>query len=170
MDDKNLLRKNFKILRKELDITSKSQILCNKLREKEFYKMAKNILIFYPKEFEINTLDLLKDDKNFFLPRVNGKNLEICPYFAGDKLKDSDFGVLEPICESINTNIIELAIVPALSADKDNYRLGYGGGFYDRFLMENPSIKSVVLLPQELFVDKLPREEFDTPTDYVILG
>ena len=111
---------------------------CNlilKLIETNEYKQAKNIMIFYPMKNEVNLLELLNDSsKTFFLPKIDGKNLLCCEYKNGDELYESCFKTLEPLTKSVNKNQIDLVIVPALCCDKSNYRLGYGGGFYDRFL------------------------------------
>ena len=61
-----------------------------------------------------------------------------------------------------------MIIVPALVADKKNYRLGYGGGFYDRFLKENRNLKSILPIAQELVIEELPCEDFDEKVDIVI--
>ena len=63
--------------------------------------------------------------------------------------------------------MIDLVVVPALCCDKKNYRLGYGGGFYDRFLNDFCGIK-IVCLPKKLLVDTVYPEEFDIPVDLVI--
>ena len=54
-------------------------------------------------------------------------------------------------------------------ADEKGYRLGYGGGFYDRFLAENPNIKTITVVFKELFVKNLPHEEFDIKIEEIIL-
>lgn len=144
---------------------------CNlilKLIETNEYKQAKNIMIFYPMENEVNLLELLNDSsKTFFLPKIDGKNLLCCEYKNGDELCESCFKTLEPLTKSVNRNQIDLVIVPALCCDKSNYRLGYGGGFYDRFL-EDFKGKTVVCLPKELVVENIYPEEFDIPVDLVV--
>ena len=54
--------------------------------------------------------------------------------------------------------------------DAENYRLGYGGGFYDRFLGKYPKAVTVVPIAKELCVEKLPREDYDMKTDFIIKG
>ncbi len=160
MDCKTSLRISAKNIRKKLDISSKSLKLTSKIRQMPEYIEAKNVLLFYPMKYEINLLDLLNDSKNFYLPKVCKDKLLICPFQKGDRLEKSCFNVCEPCSNSIEPEIIDLAFVPALMADKMGYRLGYGGGFYDRFLT-NYKIKSIVPIAKELLVDELPREEFD---------
>ena len=144
---------------------------CNlilKLIKTNEYKQAKNIMIFYPMENEVNLLELLNDSsKTFFLPKIDGKNLLCCEYKNGDELCESCFKTLEPLTKSVNKNQIDLVIVPALCCDKSNYRLGYGGGFYDRFL-EDFKGKTIVCLPKELVVENIYPEEFDIPVDLVV--
>lgn len=169
MDNKIAMRHNAKEIRKSLDMERISRVLCDKIRENNYYKSAKNVMLFYPTRFEVNLLNLLNDDKNFYLPRVLGDDLQVCPYKSGDKLERSSFGILEPVSNSINKDCLDLVIVPALMADKRGYRLGYGGGFYDRFLKDlNLKIRTVTLIPECLFVEVLPIEDFDTPVNEVI--
>ena len=53
-------------------------------------------------------------------------------------------------------------------ADKSGFRLGYGGGFYDRFLVENNTVKTILPIAKELIVEELPHEEFDIKIDEII--
>lgn len=168
MDNKTSLRISAKSIRKTLDITELSRIAVVKIRKLDIYKQAKNVLIFYPMKFEINLLGLLNDDKNFYLPRVCGENLSICPFKLGDELIKSDFNVCEPCSNPIDPKLLDLIIVPALMADKNGYRLGYGGGFYDRFLEKNSKIPTLLPIAKELLVDVLPHEDFDIKIDYVL--
>ena len=166
MDSKSDLRLRFKSQRKTLDIDKISVELCRKIRELEVYKCAKNVMIFYPLKYEINLLDLICDDKNFYLPKVSGDKILVCPYC--EDLKKSCFGVLEPCSAPVDADILDLVFVPALAVDGENYRLGYGGGFYDRFLSENPKLYSVVPIAKEFCVADLPHENFDVRVNRIV--
>lgn len=170
MDSKSDLRIYAKELRKTLDIKNISKSIVEKIRVHKCYKPAKNVMIFYPMKYEINLLDLLNDDKNFYLPKVNpspqpspargeGENMVVCPF--NNNLIKSNFGVMEPTSAPINPDILDLIFVPALLVDSEGYRLGYGGGFYDRFLAQHKNIKTIVPIAKELLVEKLPHEKFD---------
>jgi len=167
MDNKTNLRLYAKNIRKNLPLEIISKKAVEYLREDDLYKNSKNIMLFYPTKNEINLLEILQDDKNFYLPRVNGEKLDVCPYKIGDKLEKSDFGIMEPVCLPVSKEVLDLVIVPALMIDSANYRLGYGGGFYDRFISHE--MKTLVVLPKELYIDNLPVENFDKKVDKVIL-
>lgn len=167
MDNKTDLRIWAKSIRKTLAISDVSAVIAEKIRQNPLYKNAKNVMIFYPTKYELNLLTFLDDDKNFYLPKVNGENLFVCPFKKGDLLKISNFNINEPCSQPIEADILDLVIVPALAADNDCFRLGYGGGYFDRFLSKN-EIKSIVPLAKELLIEKLPVDVFDIPVDCVI--
>ena len=166
MDSKSDLRKKAKILRKSLNIAEISKNICLKIRALDDYNQAKHIMIFYPMKYEIDLRDLLKDNKNFYLPKTQGKDILVCPY--SKILKKSEFGVMEPNTEPINPNILDLIFVPALMADNEGYRLGYGGGYYDRFLAKYPNINTIIPIPKALLIKQLPCESFDIKSNEVI--
>ncbi len=168
MQKKTDLRIKAKTIRKGLDIKNISHILCEKIRNSEEFKTAKNVMIFYPLKDEIDLLELLTEDKNFYLPRMNGLSLNVCPYKKGDKLEVKAFGVKEPRTAAVSAKILDLILVPALMADKNNYRLGYGKGFYDR-LITHTDAKTIVCLPKELIVEEIPTEPHDKKVDIVIV-
>jgi len=165
---KNTLRQKAKSIRKTLDTERISEKLTELIRQNETYKNSKNILLYYPLKYEMNFLGLLKDDKNFYFPRVSGEEMLVCPYTECTKLKKSTFGIYEPCSTPCNPSVIDLAIVPALFVDKNQNRLGYGGGFYDRFLSANRNIKTICAIPENMVIEKIPTEEFDIPIDIII--
>lgn len=167
MENKTCLRIWAKSLRKTLDTDKISNAIVKKIRSLEIYRTAKNVMIFYPLQFEINLLPLLEDSKNFYLPKVDGENLLVCPFKIGERLVKSEFNVSEPLSIPVSSDIPEVVFVPALAVDKNNFRLGYGGGFYDRFL-ESSKAYSIVPVSEKLIVEKLPVDEFDIPVDCVI--
>ena len=195
--DKADFRINAKNIRKSLDIKAISHKICEKIRNHNIYKTSQNVMIFYPLKYEIDLLELLEDDKNFYLPKVlnqrvcchseaenymrsfaslkmteaeeshkNFNQLLVCPYSSD--LKKSDLNIYEPCTEPVNPEILDLIFVPALMVDKENYRLGYGGGFYDRFLAKYPNIKTITPIAKELIVENLPHDEFDKKVDEII--
>ena len=172
MDKKTILRKNAKDIRKTLDIVNVSAKIRENLVAHSFYKNSKDIMIFYPTKYEVNLLDLVENSrKNFFLPRVNGLELEVCEFSNSTELKKSEFNIFEPTSNPVSPSVLDLVIVPALMVDKRGYRLGYGGGFYDRFLAKyGKSFKSIVVIPECLFVGELPIDKYDQKVDDIVLG
>ena len=165
-DSKQQLRNWAKEERSKLDMETLSKELVRKLKLTEEYKQAKHVMIFYPMKDEVNLLSLLEDTgKTFYLPKIEGDSLLCCKYDKDLPLCESCFHTKEPT----NTNIYtpDLVIAPALAVDKKFYRLGYGKGFYDRFLRTN-KVKTVVCVPKQLIVDTIFPEEFDIPADKVI--
>ena len=166
MKNKTDYRLYAKELRKTLDIKLLSKEFCRKIRNEEHYINAKNVMLFYPAEFEIDLRELFNDDKNFYLPKVFEDKLLVCP--LSEKLEKSKFNIMEPCSEPIEPELLDIIIVPALMADKNGYRLGYGGGFYDRFLPLCKNAFKIVVVPKELFIAKLPHDEFDVKVDKVL--
>jgi len=167
MIDKIELRKKAKNIRKNLPMKEISSQLVCLIRENTVYRASKNIMLFYPTEFEVDLRELLKDDKNFYLPKVEDKKLLVCPY--SNDLQKSHFGIYEPCSKPVNTEILDLVVVPALMCDKNGYRLGYGGGFYDRFINKyGQNFKTLCPVPKELFVEDLPVDKFDKKVDFIV--
>ena len=166
--DKQTLRKFAKEKRESLDIEKISSYIIEKLIQTEVYKSSKNIMIYYPLEREINLIPLLNDaSKQFYLPRIKGKELECCNYSLGDELSTSSFKTKEPVCQACSHLKIDTIIVPALACDKNGYRLGYGGGFYDRFLSKTKTYK-ICCIPSELIFDSVFPEKHDIKMDLII--
>ena len=162
------MKRELRIKYKSVDKSCCSETLISLLVSTNEYRQAKNIMIFYPLKNEVNLLSLLKDHtKNFFLPKVDGNNLLCCPYNQDDKLNLSRYKTYEPLSNPVSKNDLDLVIVPAICCDKNKYRLGYGGGFYDRFLKDF-SGKKIVCIPKELIVETVYPEKYDIPVDLVI--
>lgn len=163
------LREKAKQIRSLLEIDKLSRKMVESIRSAEIYEVAENIMIFYPLKDEINLLPLLKDKKNFYLPRVEGKELVVCPYKEGDKLVVSKFNTQEPTSEAVEPDILDIVFIPALMVDNSFHRLGYGLGFYDRFLSKS-SLRAIkiVPIPSVLIKDKIPFDEFDAQFDIIL--
>ena len=134
MENKTDLRIWAKSLRKTLPLDAISAKIVRKIRQNPEFQQAKNVLLYSPSKYEINLLALLEEDKNFFLPKVNGKELLICPFKKGDALEISSFNIKEPCSNPVDPCCLDLAIVPALAADKNCFRLVMAAGFMTDFL------------------------------------
>lgn len=169
MHTKEELREQAKQIRSLLPIEQISVKIVENLRMVNIYDAAEHIMIFYPLEHEIDLLPLLDDDKSFYLPRVQGDELLVCPYKKGDELTTSAFGTKEPLTEPVDPGILNLVLVPALMVDKDFHRLGYGKGFYDRFLLkEELTALRIVPISSLLILNELPHDEHDAPIDIIV--
>ena len=82
-------------------------------------------------------------------------------------MEKSCFKTKEPITNPVNKELLDLIIIPALAVDKNNYRLGYGGGYYDRFLIDMKAYK-IVCVPNSFCVDTIYPNEFDIKIDKII--
>ena len=125
---------------------------------------------YYPTEFEPNlvklNLSLLRLKKILLLPRINNDQIEFIKYEGGELNQKGIFheptGL--PFFGEINT-----ILVPALAVDRSGYRLGQGGGFYDRFLTTTSAFRIAVINESE-FLKSLPTEWHDQKMDAVALG
>jgi 5-formyltetrahydrofolate cyclo-ligase len=169
MTDKKELRKLAKEIRNSLDLRDISEKIVKNIQSLDEYKNAQKIMLYFPLSDEINMLGLMKDDKEFYLPKVDGDNLLVCPFKKGDELKMSSFKTFEPITEPIDPEMLDLIIVPALMVDKLRFRLGYGGGFYDRFLSKNAkNALRIVGISCALIIKELPSDAFDEQIDIIV--
>ena len=111
------------------------------------------------------TAQLLAMGKSVYLPRVEGKNIVAVPYGA---LKKGAYGIEEPTGEPYFGRI-DVAVVPLLAINSRGYRLGYGGGYYDRFLAnQGKTALKIGICYDFQIVDKIPAEGHDVPADAIV--
>ena len=177
MYQKNNLRKRYFKLRKkkyyEIDKKFFSPLLS--LIKSNFKKKNLKLALYYPANFEINVLKLLENkymsDKKILLP-VTEKNNKM-NFFSWKKnhvLLVNNYGMLEPLKSKVK--IPNLLLVPILVFDRDKYRLGYGKGFYDRYLNKYLKKFNNILTVGVAFSfqrhHKLPRNKNDVKLDYIL--
>lgn len=108
---------------------------------------------------------LLSLGKRVFLPRTEGKNMVAVPYFGGELSKGA-FGIPEPRGSAYSGDI-DVTITPLLAVDGQGYRLGYGGGYYDRFFKDRATLRVGFGYDFQLCGD-VQRDEWDKPLDMFI--
>ena len=139
MQEKNRLRKKYFNLRKKkyYEISKDFFLPLIKLIKLNYKKKKLNIALYFPVNFELNIIKLLENkyvsNSNTLLPVVEeNSQMNFFPWKKNQVLFINKFGVLEPIKAKVY--VPDVIIVPVLSFDKEKYRLGYGKGFYDRYL------------------------------------
>ena len=177
MQQKIQLRKKYLNLRKNKYFNIDKSFflpLINMIRNK-FKKKKIKVALYYPSNFELNVLKIL-DYRNFsnqeiLLPVTEKNNL--MNFFSWEKnevLYVGKFGILEP--RKTIPKIPDLILVPILAFDKNKYRLGYGKGFYDRYLnrylKKFKNILTVGIAFSFQRQDNLPISQKDVKLDYII--
>lgn len=134
------------------------------------FMLADHILMYHSLADELSTREFINrwnTRKHFYLPRVNGVNLDILPYDR-TRLHLGAFNIEEPDgTETADINSIELIIVPGVAYDRHGNRIGRGKGYYDRLLRDSKATKIGVAYTCQL-CDDIEPDEFDVPVHYVI--
>lgn len=179
-DRKNELREEYKKIRNNINIKSKEQKteeITKRFINTTQFKNAEIIAIYKSFSSEVSTEEIikyaLKSGKKIALPRVNKSKLDFYEIKSIDeKLIKSNFGIEEPIENSktfVDKQKIDLVVVPGLAFDKEKNRLGYGGGFYDRFLAGINALKIGICFDEQLLKNEtLPVKETDVKLDIII--
>ena len=167
---KKELRKISLEKRKIISSKDKDIKIIKNLFSMEVLCKLKNILIYYPLKYEPDTrICFSYREKNWFLPRVNGLNLDICEY-RYDQLERGKYNIIEPTNNKIdNYNKIDIIVVPAIAVDKKGYRIGYGKGYYDRLIpkLKKDCIK-VYITYEDLIYQTIYPNEKDIKCDFIV--
>lgn len=180
-ENKNILRKQMKEIRKSMNAIYKKECdnkIFHKLISSEQYENSDVILCYVSTEIEVDTRQFinyaLNDGKKIAIPRCfeNG-----CMIFfeinSLDNLERSAFGIDEPSDEThrridISALANPLCIVPALAFDRQGMRLGYGGGYYDRFLSQYSSMPTIGICYSSCINEKISGQIHDIKIKNII--
>ena len=138
------------------------------------FKHAQTVFVYCSTADEIDTYQIisagLRAGKTICVPRCEKeRGLMTARQIASmNDLVIGKFGISEPLstAEMIFPESIDLCIVPCLTADYQGYRLGYGGGYYDRFLSRT-SCRTAVLCAESRLLREIPKDFYDIPCDYI---
>lgn len=176
--NKDTIRQEYLNKRKEalahLRYEQKQKIYSH-LRQIPEYEKAKTVMAYFSRGSEVPTknliLELLNGEKEIALPRTNVQDKAITPYLITslDDLEASSFGIMEPkpSCKICPMEKIGIVLVPGIAFDEKGGRLGYGLGFYDRFLASS-KLKTAGLCTDAQIAPPLPLEPHDVPMDYIV--
>ena len=170
---KSEMRRFIKNLRREMTDEKISEIsdqIYKNLIELDLYKNAKSIFVYLSMDKEINTYKIinhaLEDDKKVFVPYLENRNMSLRRLRNLDDLTEGAFGIKTSKNEESITNP-DLSLVPGLSFDENKNRLGYGGGYYDKYLANSKTI-SIGLFAEIVQSIEIPTDETDVSLDYIL--
>ena len=174
--DKKTLRTQIREQKRAMtpeQIEKASQALTEQFLALEVYRNAKTLYGYLPYNQEVRTVPILAralaDGKQVAVPKVYGDEMRFIYLTDLSQVATGYAGIPEPIAdEPIADDPAALVLMPGLAFDKEGHRIGYGGGFYDKFLNAEPTHPTVALCYAFQMVEDLPTEEFDVPVDRVL--
>lgn len=179
--NKKNLREKFKAERSLLTnegIEKHSKDIFSTLKKLDSYKNAKRIMTFVSMENEVQTHPLIEDaieeGKSIIVPITVDKTHELLlsELYSLSELAFAEFNIEEPkeeFVRLVKPETIDLVLVPGLALAKDGHRVGYGGGYYDRFLSKlDKSVPKIAIGFDLQVVNRVPVEDFDIPVDIIV--
>lgn len=177
MTDKREARKAARAKLESLDpeyLNRSNRVIMKNAIHVQEYQAARAVFCYYSVGREAGTAGIIRHSlaagKTVALPVIDGRDMWFAVIESLDgPLESGALGIPQPSKEAkrIEPQEGDVIFVPALSCDEDHYRLGHGGGYYDRFLADCPAV-SVGLCYEELLTARLPREDHDVPVTYLI--
>jgi len=178
---KNETRKNFKKLRNKLteqEIKNNSEAILEKIASHPFWQKANVIMCYLAFGNEVNTKPIIEkawqENKQVIIPVCQAKTCEIIPSFLSTfaDLEPRTMGILEPKEGKLNPadpKMIQLALIPGVAFDLWGHRIGFGAGYYDRFLPKlEPSTPKIALAHEiQISSTPLPADHYDVLMDYI---
>lgn len=175
--NKEELRKKFKSLRErlsDLEWREKSSKICEIFLNSLYFTMAKRIAFYHFIDKEVDLTLAIEEalkSHEVYLPKTHPleKKLTFHRIFSLEELSSGYMGIPEPPFENpeIHPEELEVILVPGLAFDMERIRLGYGGGYYDRFLKKTKALKIGIAFSLQI-VDSLPKELYDEKMDLLL--
>ena len=175
MDKKQLRReiREKKRAMSEAEIQEKSRRLGELFADSQLYRSAKTIYGYLPYNQEVRTVPMLEramaDGKRVAVPKVYGDEMKFIYLDDLSAVEKGYAGIPEPVADTpVADDETALVLMPGLAFDRDGHRIGYGGGFYDKFLAQEPNHPTLALCYDFQMLPELHTEEFDIPVDQVL--
>ncbi len=175
MQTKQQVRTNLKQRREMLpkeDLLGRSDKICKRLQEQNFFLQANVIYFYYPLGKEVNLLPLAQKaltlGKQVAFPRVNGSEMEFYQVHSLKEFVEGTFHVMEPTGKDPLHQNDALIFVPGLAFDAKGNRMGYGKGYYDRYFARYPKNLKIGICYAFQVISAVPCDQYDIPMDAII--
>ena len=169
MEEKSRIRKEVFADRKRIsdaEVHEKSLLIMEKILALPTYQESQEVFVYVDAKHEVETMDFIRrcmaDGKKVAAPRVDGKAMDFYYITSKVDLESGYFGIMEPkVGLPMALEKDALFVMPGVAFDREHHRVGYGGGFYDRYLERMPELKKVAVAYECQMFDEVPYEIFD---------
>ena len=173
----------------EAELLAQSRAIFAKVAESSLYRKSRTVFVYMSMAGEVRTTEFIRkawaDGKKVAVPRTDMKKHRISFYYieSFDQVRPGVMGIMEPVtaeaapgreagrkagpCACADEDESALVIMPGLAFDKDRHRIGYGGGFYDRYLQEHPNHPAAAAAFDFQIFDQLPSDVHDLRPDVI---
>ena len=173
---KNRIRESLREKRGQIDedfLKKKSKEVCDIFLSSTLYKDSESIFCYVPYSNEIDTRSILNrillDSKILLIPKIVGKEMLAVKVDNLNGLIKNSYGILEPISdEGYDKEDIDIIIVPALGFDNNGHRIGYGGGYYDKYLVDYEG-GTIGFVLKDFIIENFQHEDKDIPVKELIV-
>lgn len=172
--DKSTLRREILQQRQSLSPAQwqvKSSLICDRLKSIILFQEAQTILAYFSFRQEPDLAPLFSLNKNWAFPRCVGKSLVWHLWQPGTELNTGKYGIQEPLenTSTLDPAAADLILVPTVACDIQGYRLGYGGGFYDRLLSckQNLNVPTIGIIFDFAYGVQLARDPWDMRLNFI---
>lgn len=157
----------------EQQIVAASETLGRLFAQSTLYQNARTIYGYLPYNQEVRTVPMLeralRDGKRVAVPKVYGEEMKFIYLDDLTKVEKGYAGIPEPIADApVADDATALVLMPGLAFDREGHRIGYGGGFYDKFLASEPNHPTLALCYAFQMQEHLETDDFDIPVDCVL--
>ena len=174
--NKKELRQQIRQRKREMteeQIQAASEELGKLLAETPLYRQAKTVYGYLPYNQEVRTVPMLQraldEGKRVAVPKCYGDEMRFIYLEDLSRVEKGYCGIPEPVADGpVADDPTALVLMPGLAFTAQGQRIGYGGGFYDKFLAAEPNHPTLALCYSFQMVDEIPTEEFDKPVDCVL--
>lgn len=172
---KSELRREIKAVKRNLDedyISRNSRMVYENLITLPEFAASDNIYIYVNYNQEVQTVDIInlciQKKKNVFVPKIVSSEMIFVQINSLTELESGAYGILEPKSDNEDKVCSGLLVMPMLACDKAFNRLGYGGGYYDRYLEKHPENVKVALGYDFQMVETIETDRYDVQLDIIV--
>lgn len=172
--NKSELRKVLKERRRAIEKSErlkKSTMICKSVTESHIFKESDVVMIYLSFSDEVDTEEIIttafREGKKVIVPVVDGDVMFASVLNSREQLKKGAFGISEPVIKEEWTGKVDLCIIPGLGFDRKGGRIGFGRGYYDKFLSKTPC-KRIGLAFSEQIAEDVFGEEHDISMDIIV--
>ena len=152
------------------DPVDKSGAIAERLLHQKEYQSAKSVLLYFSIGSEVDTCRIIRDalkTKKVFLPFVENGEMGYAQIKSLEEMEPGQYGIMEPVDKTPSHEELSLVVVPGIAFDETGHRVGYGGGYYDKFLPTTNAF-TIGLAYEAQVVEDIPAEGHDCPVKKIV--